>query len=99
MRSTLKEHLENYKLNRLAYMHQLNDDKEIYSIVDYLKNEKIRCVKYNSALDDRYQKAASFQSYLYLSEDGRRVIIINKKMSNEANYILEVDPIEIEKKK
>jgi hypothetical protein len=36
---------------------------------------------------------------LYLSEDGRRVIIINKKMSNEANYILEVDPIEIEKKK
>ena len=81
-------------------MQQIDDDKEIYSIIDYLKNEKIRCFKYNSGVEDSFfEKTPTFQSYLQLSEDGRTVMIMNKKVNKASNYILEMDPIEIEKKK
>ena len=80
-------------------MQQINNDKEIYSIVEYLKLNKIRCMKYNSALEVSSLRTPTFQSYLQLTEDGRNIVITNKKITEESKYILEIDPVEIERKK
>ena len=78
-------------------MQSINDDTEIFAIIDSLKTDRIRCMKYNSAFDLSTLRESTFQSYLQLSQDGQRIIITNKKFIKTGDYILEADPNEIEK--
>ena len=51
----------------------------IDDIKEKLKTEGIECKKYHYSLDKRTQQLTTLNSMLYLSEDERRFIIINKK--------------------
>ena len=64
-------------------------------------NNRIRCFKYNYALEEIVQNFSSFQGFIKLSQDGEYLNIINLKPNEKLKYVLEADPniVKSEKKK
>ena len=64
-------------------------------------NNRIRCFKYNYALEEIVQNFSSFQGFIKLSQDGESLNIINLKPNEKLKYVLEADPniVKLEKKK
>jgi len=57
-----------------------------------MKAQRIDCVKYNYSLDKEVQNHKSFDSHLQISEDGKILMIINRRPLENEVYVLEADP-------
>lgn len=62
------------------------------SIVREIREDPIKCVKYNYALDSEIQNYLQYDSLISVSEDGTELIITNKKPVENPDYILDADP-------
>lgn len=60
-----------------------------------MRDSPIKCVKYNHALDADIQNYLQFESNITVSEDGRELIITNKKPRDNADLVLEADPNQV----
>lgn len=52
----------------------------------------MKCVKYNYTLDAEIQNFLQYDGLIEVSEDGKKLIITNKKPCEENQYILDSDP-------
>lgn len=52
---------------------------EIEDIVEFFKGDGIQCKKYNHSLDKESQKQSNYKAVIKLSNDGKELIIINRK--------------------
>ena len=75
----------------------LKNYDEINQIENLFMGNKVKVIKYNSSLDEIVQKHVCFDAYLQLSQDRKKLIFVNKKPV-EDKYILETDPLHLEKK-
>lgn len=57
----------------------------------------MKVFKYNTSLDKNVQEHNCYDAFIQLSEDGEQLLITNKKPV-KAEYILEADPEEAQKK-
>ena len=72
----------------------INDEEnadEILQIKTYFIKNRIKCFKYNYALEDSVQNFTSFQGYFQLTEDGEEFKITNLKPVEKLQYMLEED--------
>ena len=81
-----------YKQNLIKINTEYNDLENMKKIVTILKNQRIKCFKYNASLDD---KTCFYAATLRLSEDGKKLIINNKRTINARKYIGTTDPKEV----
>ena len=61
-------------------------------IITILQHQRIKCFKYNTSLDD---PRCFYAATLRLSEDGKQLIIINKRPINARKYVGTTDPKEV----
>jgi len=61
-------------------------------IIILLQNQRIKCFKYNSSLDDN---TCFYAATLRLSKDKKRIVIINKRTIIARKYIGTTDPKEV----
>lgn len=59
--------------------------------IQRLKEDRIKCTKYNYSLDSEVQKVCQFDGYLQLSQDGKMLNIFNKKFIRKAEYLQDPD--------
>ena len=52
---------------------------DYYSIINYLKQKEIPCIKYNYSLDKEIQNSDQYFATLTLSRDGKKFIVKNLK--------------------
>lgn len=86
-----------YEANKKKIDASYNDHKEINYITEHIKKNKIKCIKYNYALEGSVQNYFNFEATIGLSNDESSLIINNIKPSKN-QYILESDPHEVKKK-
>jgi hypothetical protein len=58
----------------------------------YLKNNKIKCVKYHYALEKEVQKSSSNNAYIEFTDNCQYLAIVNRKEVEKSKYVLEADP-------
>ena len=56
-------------------------------------------VKYNFTLDESIQNFTTYDGYIQLSSDGQELLITNKKVIEDQEYILEADDYIVEQKR
>ena len=88
----LEEHKMKYQLYRDEVDLKKHDYDEIEKITESLKNDPIKCYKYNNNLDKSIQNFSQFDSIISISGDGKELIITNKKPNENPEYVLEADP-------
>ena len=88
---------EKYEASKKKIDESFNDPSEINTLTDFIKKDKIKCIKYNYALEGSVQNYFNFDATIGLSKDENRLIINNIK-PGRVKYILESDPLEIKKK-
>lgn len=76
---------------------QVRNHNEIHEITTWLSENKIDCVKYNYSLDDSVQNFTSYEATIELSKDFNELIITNRKPIANEVYVLEADPLTVEK--
>ena len=52
---------------------------EFLDVKNTMMTSQIQCFKYNSTIDKSIQKYTCFDAFLSLSQDGREIIITNRK--------------------
>jgi hypothetical protein len=62
-----------------------------------MTEKPIECIKYNYSLEDKVQNFTSYESTIELSKDHQELLIYNKKPIFNEVYVLEADPITMEK--
>ena len=75
----------------------MKNHNEIHEITTWLYENKIDCVKYNYSLEDRVQNFTSYEATIELSRDFNELIITNHKPIANEVYVLEADPMTVEK--
>lgn len=79
-------------------MKKADDDfSAIDTITEELMKKKIDCVKYNYNLDPSVQNLAEFEATIHLDQDRETITIINMKPIPNEVYVLNSDPVEIER--
>ena len=63
-----------------------------------MKNQRILCFKYNYSLDEGISDYPFCESYLSLSEDGEKILILNKKPNINNLFAGKADPYVIKEK-
>lgn len=90
-RATYKKHCEKFREDYTTR----NWDME--GIVDNMKSQKIKCVKYNYSLAAGVQNFFQFDGLITLSEDGKRLVLTLKKYNEKPIHVLEPDPHTVKK--
>ena len=67
------------------------DYKSLEVTKERLKNKRVKCHKYNHALDAIVQNFPCFAGYLQLSEDGKYLSLFNKKPIIRPSYVQDPD--------
>lgn len=56
---------------------------EFFDVKNQMMTSQIQCFKYNTTLDKKIQSSTIFDAFLSLSQDGREIIITNRKPLGE----------------
>ena len=64
-----------------------------------MQAEPIRCIKYNYSIDPEGQNHLQFDALLQVSQDGKELLIYNKKPNDNPEYIPEADPDEVKRQR
>ena len=60
------------------------------------KTGDVKCTKYNYSLEEIVQNFSTYEGFIQLSEDSKKLIITCKKPIDNQKYVLEADPNTIE---
>lgn len=85
----LKIQWEKYRESCIRIDARKNNEKEIEEIQKIFSENKVKCIKCNFTLDESIQNFMQFDSFLELKND--EMMITNKKIIEEPEYILEAD--------
>ena len=88
---------EKYEASKVKIDESYNNHSEINSLTEHIKKNKIKCIKYNYALEGSVQNYFNFEATISLSNN-EEALIINNIKPFKAKYILESDPREIKRK-
>lgn len=94
---TLKLHKELYFKSLEACKTRMDDIQEIDRIRKFFSENKVKIVKFNHSFDSDVQRFSQFDGYMSYDKDSKYLKFTNKKPNNNPKYILEADPIEVEK--
>ena len=86
-----------YQANCEKFRKSLENFEQIIETKTYLSNNEIACTKYNYALDASVQNFSCFEAVIRLSPDHQTLEIFNIKPIIKQKYVLEADPVELEK--
>ena len=77
--SILDIHNINYLKRCKKLTHKENDSELLLKTIEFLKSYPIQCFKYSNNLSNIIKKHKDFTSLLRLAEDGKSLILFNKK--------------------
>lgn len=95
----LEPHRQKRKEFNLKY-DRLQETGELWNYENtlrQLKEQPIKCMKYNYSLDAEIQNSLQFESIITVSEDGKKLKLINKKPVEDTIHVLEADPHSVKK--
>ena len=75
----------------------LEKEWDYETILQKMRDDPIKCMKYNYSLDADIQDNLQYDSLLTVSEDGKKLKLINKKPVEKEHFMLEADPNTVKK--
>lgn len=76
---------------------RMDDIDEINRIRKFFAENKVKIVKFNHSLDSDVQRFTQFDGYMTIDQETKYIEFTIKKPNNNPKYILEADPMEVEK--
>ena len=89
-------HTKTYAKNVLIIDENRENEQIIPQTIQKMKTNRFAAQKYNYALDKSVQNFSSYACYLQLSQDGKDLLILNKKIIENPKHVLEADPVRVE---